>query len=1010
MRKNLRRNAFALGLFLMGTCPIQAQITTNGGSGLAATYPTLADAITALNAATITSPTTISLAAANPQTAPVGGYVINAQGSSTNTINIIGNNNTVTATAALVSGAINDGIFKIIGGDYITIDNFKLTENPANTTTASGTNNMTEWGIALLYSSVTNGSQNNTIKNCTIDLDRNYQNTFGIYSNSNHTATSVTVGAVPPTPAGNNSGLTIVSDTITDVNTGIVVIGPSSSGSENDGLTIGGTSTTGNMITNYGTTGTFSGYFLVSGTVNGILIRYAKNFTVSNNTIASSNGGTIAGTLRAIQIPAGTTPIGVITDNINNNSISVKSGLATGAIQGIFVETSVVNPTTTLNINNNDITSIGHTTATASGAIVGIITTTAPLVTNINNNTFTNLVTNTTGAFTFISSSYNMPAGGSQTVSGNSIVTGFNKTGAGGTVTLFTTTASSPTGTTSVNTGNNFSNITLTGATINAGWINRDGVGTLSGPTKTITNNTFSNWIGGSAAVTVLTENAGAPTSIVSGNSINNITGTAAVTGIQLLSNSNVGLQGNIVNSLSTTGAALVTGIAVTGTSNANNTPVISKNKIYDLLANNAGGTVNGILVGLLGTVSNAEVTIANNLIGDLRAPITNSTTDAVRGINISAATPALLSKMNVYYNTVYLNAVSTGTDFSTAALFHTQSAVATTSSLDLRNNILVNASTANGAGTTAAFRRSGVGLDNYAATSNNNIFYAGIPSATNVIYHDGTPYQTLADFKALVTPRETASLTENVPFSSTTGASTSFLHINNAIFTVADNNGVSIATVTDDYDGNTRSVSTPDIGADEFFGISLPISFGQFHGTRQADGIALTWNTNTEINNTGFELQRSADGTNFSKIAFVATKATNGNSSIGLVYNFTDKTPLAASNYYRLKQLDRDGRAAFSNIVLLKGGKASQLSLTTLYPNPAVDQLHVLVASPKNDHITLLVTDQNGRTVLTQYESIVNGENNIQLQVSTLAKGNYLIKAVCAAGCETASGRFIKQ
>ena len=57
---------------------------------------------------------------------------------------------------------------------------------------------MTEWGVALLYVTTTDGAQNNTIQNNTITLNRTYQNTFGIYSNSTHSATAVTVP--PPRP------------------------------------------------------------------------------------------------------------------------------------------------------------------------------------------------------------------------------------------------------------------------------------------------------------------------------------------------------------------------------------------------------------------------------------------------------------------------------------------------------------------------------------------------------------------------------------------------------------------------------------------------------------------------------------------------------------------------------------------------------------------------------------------------------------------------------------------
>jgi hypothetical protein len=89
---------------------------------------------------------------------------------------------------------------------------------------------------------------------------------------------------------------------------------------------------------------------------------------------------------------------------------------------------------------------------------------------NISSNTFTNLNVNTTGSVTFISNSVTLPANGTKTINSNSIVTAFNKAGAGGTVTIYTDAGSSTTGTTVQNNNNNFSNITLTGATTVAGW------------------------------------------------------------------------------------------------------------------------------------------------------------------------------------------------------------------------------------------------------------------------------------------------------------------------------------------------------------------------------------------------------------------------------------------------------------------------------------------------------------------------------------------------------------
>ena len=186
-----------------------------------------------------------------------------------------------------------------------------------------------------------------------------------------------------------------------------------------------------------------------------------------------------------------------------------------------------------------------------------------------------------------------------------------------------------------------------------------------------------------------------------------------------------------------------------------------------------------------------------------------------MRGVSLTSTTSS--STLNLAYNTIYLNAASSGANFSTSGIYHTTSATATTAALNLRNNIVVNLSTPSGTGVSAAYRRSSTTLTNYASTSNNNLFYAGTPAANRVVFYDGTNLdQTLAAYQARVTPREANSVTENPTFLSTTGSSPNFLHIDPAVGTQIESGGQPIAGITDDFDGQTRNASTPDIGADE--------------------------------------------------------------------------------------------------------------------------------------------------------------------------------------------------
>jgi len=190
----------------------------------------------------------------------------------------------------------------------------------------------------------------------------------------------------------------------------------------------------------------------------------------------------------------------------------------------------------------------------------------------------------------------------------------------------------------------------------------------------------------------------------------------------------------------------------------------------------------------------------------------------------------------------------------------------------------------------------------------------------------------------------------------------------------------------------------------------NVPVTLLSFTGERRDAVNQLKWVTATEVNNKGFELQRSIDGVEYRKIAFVDSKADGGNSTIQISYNFTDEKPFSGTNYYRLKQIDKDGKATVSNVVVLKGVKPSKLELTSLYPNPAINQLKVMMAAPKADKVTLVVTDATGKIVAQQQVQVVNGDNNFTLNVQSLSAGTYFLKAVCNDGCETTTNRFIKQ
>ncbi len=192
-------------------------------------------------------------------------------------------------------------------------------------------------------------------------------------------------------------------------------------------------------------------------------------------------------------------------------------------------------------------------------------------------------------------------------------------------------------------------------------------------------------------------------------------------------------------------------------------------------------------------------------------------------------------------------------------------------------------------------------------------------------------------------------------------------------------------------------------------FTVVTPVTFNNFSGTKQNAINNLTWTTSTEQNNAGFYLERSADGKNFSSLEFIASKAVNGNSNSSLTYVFPDTKPLKGDNYYRLKQVDKDGKSAFSSIVLLRADKKGDLQISSIYPNPVKSEANLVITAPASDKISIAVVDMAGKLITQLNTQVVSGDNMIKLNTSGLASGTYSVKVICSNGCEAAPVKMVK-
>lgn len=835
----LRKLALLVVLIAAGI-EANAQALT-GTLAIPGDYATIQVAIAALNFKGVGSGGVIfNVAAGYTETinAPLS---ITATGTSANPIvfqkSFTGANPLITAYTGGVGTpgtAVQDGIWNLIGSDYVTIDGIDLldpnTTNPATM----------EYGYAMFKASVSDGCQHNTIINCMVTLSRenwaagtapaldgsraiNVMNSYVTTQNVNILSSLIL------DVSGTNSYNKFYSNTLQNCNTGIALVGcvgtivPTNTLYRSDyGNDIGGSSaSTGNTVVNYG------GGALATTEAVGIRTIYQYDFNVSYNTVNNNNGlgvnhpaktrgiylkaalgayvtmnyndlsisrGSNTTTVTVIENASGSNALGS-TVNINYNTIHNCSGATatSGFFYGIFNDN--VNPVN-MNINNNSFATITHT---GSGGVYLIYQLT-PYASNLSicNNTFTNLSFASTGSVYLIS---NSTLTNTMTISNNTISGTLAKTAAGGFVSGIYSDGGAAVGGTATLTGNNFSNISLTGSTIFYGI--RHTTSTTS-EVHIITDNVVSNITGGSGQLFGIHQAGGADGSTVNGNTVSGWTGSGAMIGINVgktTASASLTVYNNNVNNLSSTSSGSLNGIFnALGVTNS-----IYKNRIYNLQVNNASGSVNGIYVEN-GTTTN----IYNNFISDLRTPAANIA-NSIAGINLFGGLTS-----NVFYNTIYLNATSTGATFGSSGIYATE----TPATIDMRNNIVVNTSVPKGmGGYTSAYRRSSTVLTNYAATSNNNLFYAGTPGAYNVIMCDGTNTYTMSTFQALVAPSDGESVTELPPFVNV-AAMPYDLHINAAGSTLCKNGGIPVNTpiaITDDYDGNLRNLATPDIGADEF-------------------------------------------------------------------------------------------------------------------------------------------------------------------------------------------------
>ncbi len=668
-------------------------------------------------------------------------------------------------TAAPGTSATADGIIKISGSDYITFDAIDLVDPSSN----SG-NAMMEWGYALMRASTTDGTQNSTIKNCVVTLQKINTASFGIYiANRDISGTVI----VPADSNGQNSFNRIFGNTISNVYKGIVVISASTSRDINNQVGVVGENP--NSVTNFGGS---------SVATEGIRCEGQINVKINNN-IVNGGTGTTSGVYGIIATLFGATGVAPNYE-ISYNRITVTPSASSSGTYGIRALATGDTVRIHHNIVENCATS--HTTSSFNALVhdpTGITR-----AANVYNNIIRNNTHSGTGTATLLGCIGTI----TNLLIRSNVIHGNQKTGVSGTMNCILA------GNASVECDSNLIHDNSIPSTSGTSAVSIFGYSNPSSPIyESINNNVIYNLtVGGSNT---------SPLSLSSGIRSNSSTPTVKY------------VYDNLVYSISAiSGSGFLggaTGIvccrdAASGQGNA-----VFRNRIFDVSNSGTASNATGLWI-----TSGKSVLIYNNFISNVNAP-NSGNPNSVVGVNITSTDTN--SNIDLYHNSIYLNASSSGTSFGSAGLLVAASSTATTASLELKNNIIINLSAPGSlSGQTVAYRRTNSSLQNFENGSNYNLFYAGIPGVNRLIFADDVNGdQTIIQYKSRMFPRETNSNSKSITFQNSIAGD---LHIAGNSIGDVSLLGTPIIGMTADIDNELRDSAKPYKGADESSPISIPL------------------------------------------------------------------------------------------------------------------------------------------------------------------------------------------
>ena len=203
---------------------------------------------------------------------------------------------------------------------------------------------------------------------------------------------------------------------------------------------------------------------------------------------------------------------------------------------------------------------------------------------------------------------------------------------------------------------------------------------------------------------------------------------------------------------------------------------------------------------------------------------------------------------------------------------------------------------------------------------------------------------------------------------------------------------------------GTTDSEDDDGVGCFDLMDFTVPVEMVFFDANMDNSRIVLNWQTASEIDNEGFEVQKSSDGQSFEELGFVNSTRSTGIKN----YRYVDNNPVNGINYYRLKQMDFNGDFAYSDIVSVRNN--NKVSPISLYPNPISinEPVNVFVDSENASSANVRVFSITGAVITNDIHNLNEGLNKLRIRTSDLAEGIYIISV--EMGAEVYNKRLVIQ